>query len=115
MRLLFFLARSEDKLQVIGKIKTSWPRLDFPPRGPDIKLLSQRKMNQVFDRLRNIVRLDLRRPHVRRDVRDQPLAVARHYLIGRRGGHHHFIAGDSGIRRILWKGTLIQPVADLRT
>ena len=67
--------------QVIGKVETPRPWLDFSPGGAYVKFLSERETNEIFNRLRNIVRPDLCRSHVRRDVSDQSLTVARNHSI----------------------------------
>ena len=110
--LVVLLRQFKNQLHVIGHLQPPRPRLHLPPGRTDIKLLAQRKTNQVFNRLRNIVGLDLLRAAVRRDIGDQPFAVIRHNLFGRRSRHHHIVRRNHGVRRILRKWPLIQPIGN---
>jgi len=112
--LVVFLRQVEDELDVVGQFEMPGARLHFSPRRTNVELLSQGKLHQVFNRLRNIVRLDLLCSHVRRDVGDQAFSVIRHNIMGRRGGHDHVIVGNHRVGRILRERTLIQAVGNER-
>src|SRR5215831_12777297 len=64
------LRKIENELHVIRQLESTRSRLDLPPRRPYVELLPQRKTNQVFDGLGNVVRFNFVGATVGRDVCD---------------------------------------------
>ena len=113
--LVVLLRQFKNLLQVVGHLQASRPRLHFPPRGANVKLLAQGESDQVLNRLGNIVGLDFLGATISRDVSDQPLTIIRNNVIGWSCAHHHIIRGNHGIGRVLRKRPLIEAIVHCGT
>ncbi len=110
--LLILPGQVEGELPIVREIQPATTLLHLAPSRAEIDLLSQGKPYQVFDRLRNIVGLDLCRTHVGGDVRYEPFTEVGHNLGGRGCCHHHVATREYSLRWVLRKGPLIQTIGD---
>ena len=72
--LVVFLREIEHELYIVRQLEAPSSRLHFAPSRPQIELLAQGKLNEFLDGPGNVVRLNLLRATIGRDVGDQSFA-----------------------------------------